>query len=99
MLQLVKHTLHPDHSGLTQRFNSPPTTFNFIKKMNLTTDQRLALAQRITDEFTLFVKEELAYQIDDMKDNDQLNHEYYITPSDQEDITKLVIDLIAVPVA
>ena len=66
--------------------------------MNLTIDQRLALAQRITDEFTLFVKEELAYQIDDMKDNDQLNHEYYITPSDQEDITKLVIDLIAVPV-
>jgi len=67
--------------------------------MNLTTDQRLALAQRITDEFTLFVKEELAYQVDDMKDNDQLNHDYYITPSDQEDITKLVIDLIAVPVS
>ena len=66
--------------------------------MNLTTDQRLALAQRITDEFTLFVKEELAYQVEDMKDNDQLNHDYYITPSDQEDITKLVIDLIAVPV-
>lgn len=66
--------------------------------MNLTTDQRLALAQRITDEFTLFVKEELAYQVEDMKDNDQLNHEYYITPSDQEDITKLVIDMIAVPV-
>jgi hypothetical protein len=66
--------------------------------MNLTTDQRLALAQRITDEFTLFVKEELAYQVEDMKDNDRLNHDYYITPSDQEDITKLVIDLIAVPV-
>tara|TARA_B100001059_G_scaffold210904_1_gene224880 strand:- start:648 stop:851 length:204 start_codon:yes stop_codon:yes gene_type:complete len=67
--------------------------------MNLTNDQRLALAQRITDEFTLFVKEELAYQVEDMKDNDQLNHEYFITPSDQEDITKLVIDMIAVPVA
>ena len=67
--------------------------------MNLTTDQRLALAQRITDEFTLFVKEELAYQVDDMKDNDQLNHDYYITSSDQEDITKLVIDMIAVPVS
>ncbi len=66
--------------------------------MNLNNDQRLALAQRITDEFNLFVKEELAYQVEDMKDNDQLNHEYYITPSDQEDITKLVIDLIAVPV-
>ena len=67
--------------------------------MNLTNDQCLALAQRISDEFKLFVKEELAYQVDDMKDNDQLDHDYYITPSDQEDITKLVIDLIAVPVA
>ncbi|AOV62281.1 hypothetical protein CC030809_00090 [Synechococcus phage S-CAM7] len=67
--------------------------------MNLTNDQRLALAQRITDEFKLFVKEELVYQVDDMKDNDQLNHDYYITSSDQEDITKLVIDLIAVPVS
>ena len=66
--------------------------------MNLTNDQRLALAQRITDEFNLFVKEELTYQVDDMKDNDELDHSYYITPSDQEDITKLVIDLIAVPV-
>jgi hypothetical protein len=66
--------------------------------MNLTNDQRLALAQRITDEFNLFVKEELVYQVDAMKDNDQLNHDYYITSSDQEDITKLVIDLIAVPV-
>ena len=80
------------------RWNYQPTTFNFIKKMNLNNDQRLALAQRIADEFNLFVKEELVYQVDDMKDNDQLNHEYYITPSDQEDITKLVIDLIAVPV-
>ena len=32
--------------------------------MNLTNDQRLALAQRITDEFNLFVKEELVYQVD-----------------------------------
>ncbi len=67
--------------------------------MNLTNDQRLALAQRITDEFNLFVKEELVYQVDDMKDNDELNHDYYITSSDQNEITKLVIDMIAVPVA
>ncbi len=67
--------------------------------MNLTNDQRLALAQRITDEFNLFVKEELVYQVEDMKDNDELNHDYYITSSDQNEITKLVIDMIAVPVA
>ena len=67
--------------------------------MNLTSDQKLALAQRISDEFTGFVKEELTYQVEDMKDNDELDHLYYVTPSDVEGITKLVIDLIAVPVA
>ena len=67
--------------------------------MNLTIDQRLALAQRIADEFMGFVKEELAYQVDDMKDNDELDHSYYVSTSDSEDITKLVIDLIAVPVS
>ena len=67
--------------------------------MNLTNDQRLALAQRITDEFGVFINSELTYQVDDMKDNDELDHSYYVSTSDIEDITKLVIDLIAVPVA
>jgi len=67
--------------------------------MNLTSDQQLALAQRIYDEFNGFVKEELEYQVEDMKDNDELDHSYYVTPSDVEGITKLVIDLIAVPVS
>lgn len=67
--------------------------------MTLTNDQQRALAQRITDEFNMFIKEELAYQVDDMKDNDELDHSYYITPSDVGDITKLVIDMIAVPVS
>jgi hypothetical protein len=67
--------------------------------MNLTNDQRLALAQRITDEFGVFINSELTYQVDDMKDNDELDHSYYVSNSDVEDITKLVIDLIAVPVA
>ena len=67
--------------------------------MNLTSDQQLALAQRIYDEFNGFVKEELTYQVDDMKDNDELDHSYYVTPSDVEGITKLVIDLVAVPVS
>lgn len=67
--------------------------------MNLSNDQRLALAQRITDEFQSFINEELVYQVEDMKDNDELDHSYYITSTDQKEITKLVIDLIAVPVA
>lgn len=84
---------------MIQTPNYPPTTFNIIKKMNLTNDQRIALAQRITDEFGVFIKSELSYQIDDMKDNDELDHSYYVTTTDVEDITKLVIDLIAVPVS
>ena len=66
--------------------------------MTLTNDQRLALAQRITDEFGVFINSELSYQIDDMKDNDELDYSYYVSTSDVEGITKLVIDLIAVPV-
>ena len=67
--------------------------------MNLTPDQRLALAQRISDEFTGFVKDELQFQVEDMKDNDELPWDYYVNDTDSVDITKLVIDLIAVPVA
>ena len=66
--------------------------------MNLTTDQRLALAQRIADEFQGFVKEELQYQVEDMKDTDELSYDYYTSQDDVDDIMKLVIDIIAVPV-
>jgi len=67
--------------------------------MNLSTDQKLALAQRIADEFGGFIKTELDYQIDDMKDSDELSHQYYTNDQDEEDIIKLVIDIIAVPVS
>ena len=67
--------------------------------MDLTPNQRLALAQRIADEFTGFVKEELQYQVEDMKDNDELSYDYYTSQNDHDDILKLVIDLIAVPVS
>ena len=67
--------------------------------MELTKEQQLELAQRIVDEFTGFVKEELQYQVEDMKDNDELNWDYYITDTDSDRISKLVVDLIAVPVS
>ena len=67
--------------------------------MELTKEQQLELAQRIVDEFTGFVKEELQYQVEDMKDNDELNWDYYITDTDSDCIRKLVVDLIAVPVS
>ena len=67
--------------------------------MELTKEQQLELAQRIVDEFSGFVKEELQYQVEDMKDNDELNWDYYITDTDSDRIKQLVVDLIAVPVS
>jgi len=67
--------------------------------MNLTDDQRQALAQRVFDNFRSYVREELDYQVEDMKDNDELAWEYYLTDGDREDITALIVDMIAVPVS
>lgn len=72
--------------------------YNLISLMNLTDDQRQALAQRIFDNFDSFVRSELDYQIEDAKDNDELDWDYYLKASDAEDITRLLIDMIAVPV-
>ena len=66
--------------------------------MNLTDDQRQALAQRVFDNFENYVRDELEYQVEDMKDNDQLAWEYYLKDEDREDITHLIVDMIAVPV-
>ena len=67
--------------------------------MKLTAEQRIALAERIADEFTGFVREEYNYQVENMKDNDELDWGYVPSIQDAEDITKLVTDLIAVPVS
>ena len=67
--------------------------------MQLTEAQRLALADRIADEFSGFVLEEYNYQVESMKDNDELSWSYQSTDQDAEDIKKLVIDIIAVPVS
>ena len=66
--------------------------------MNLTNDQKLALAHRIVAEYSGWVKDELRYQIENMKDLDELSWEYYPADADVEDITSLVVDMIAVPV-
>ena len=67
--------------------------------MELTPDQKTALAQRVFDEFSSFVTSELEYQVEDMKDNDQLSWDYYLDTKATEDITKLIVDMIAVPVS
>ena len=68
--------------------------------MQLNAEQRLALAQRIADEFRGFVREELQYQVEDMKDNDELSWDYFVQDADQEAVLQEVIDLISsVPVS
>ena len=67
--------------------------------MELTPDQKTALAQRVYDEFSSFVSSELEYQVENMKDNDELSWDYYLEAKDAEDITKLIVDMVAVPVS
>ena len=68
--------------------------------MQLNAEQRLALSQRIADEFRGFVREELQYQVEDMKDNDELSWDYFVQDADQEAVLQEVIDLISsVPVS
>ena len=66
--------------------------------MELTQEQRLILTQRIAVEFEGFVKEELQYQVESMKDADELSWDYYVNPSDESAVLRAVIDTIAVPV-
>lgn len=66
--------------------------------MELTQAQKSALAQRIVDEFNGYVHEEYMYQVENMKDNDELAWGYHPSTKDAEDIKELVIDMIAVPV-
>jgi len=66
--------------------------------MNLTEDQRQQLAQRIYNELDSFMKEELQYQIEDMKDNDLLSWEYYSTVDDEREILALVNDMVTTSV-
>ena len=66
--------------------------------MELTQEQRALLTQRIVDEFKEFVKDELQYQVESMKDADELSWDYYVTPADESAVLKAVIGTIAVPV-
>lgn len=66
--------------------------------MNLTKDQTQELAQRIYNELTGFMKEELQYQIEDMKDNDLLSWEYFSTVEDEREILSLVNDMVTTAV-
>jgi len=66
--------------------------------MELTQKQRLALAQRIADEFKNFVMEEYTYQVEDMKDMDELSWEYHPTTEEAKSMIPLVVDIVSVTV-
>ena len=67
--------------------------------MKLTADQKMMLAERIADEFSGWMKEETEYQIDTMKDNDELDWSYYMSEWDRAEVAQMVEKMIVgVPV-
>ena len=67
--------------------------------MKLTAEQKMMLAERIADEFSGWMKEETEYQIDTMKDNDELDWSYYMSEWDRAEVSQMVEKMIVgVPV-
>ena len=62
--------------------------------MKLTAEQKTILAQRIADEFKAWMVEETEYQIDNMKDNDELDWSYYMSEWDRAEVSQMVEKMI-----
>jgi len=62
--------------------------------MKLTAEQKTILAQRIADEFKAWMVEEMEYQIDNMKDNDELDWSYYMSEWDRAEVAQMVEKMI-----
>jgi len=62
--------------------------------MKLTAEQKTILAQRIADEFKAWMVEEMEYQIDNMKDNDELDWSYYMSEWDRAEVSQMVEKMI-----
>lgn len=62
--------------------------------MKLTDDQKVLLSQRIYDVLSEFYDKELSYQVEAMKDLDELDWDYNVTPEDSEEVYKMLQDLI-----
>ena len=67
--------------------------------MKLTTGEQNQLAQRIATQFDQWITEEMQYQIEDMKDMDELSWEYYYNPEDRDAVLRLVQSMLSVPVS
>ena len=61
--------------------------------MNLTEHQKIKLSQLVYDSFSSFYEEELKFQVESLKDNDELNWTYTVTPQDSEEIYNKVQEL------
>ena len=64
--------------------------------MNLTEQQKIKLSQLVYNSFSQFYEEELKFQVESLKDNDELNWLYSVTPQDSEEIYDKVQDLFRV---
>jgi len=62
--------------------------------MKLTAEQKTILAQRIAGEFKAWMVEEMEYQIDNMKDNDELDWSYYMSEWDRAEVSQMVEKMI-----
>ena len=61
--------------------------------MNLTEQQKIQLSQLVYESFSSFYEEELKFQVEALKDNDELNWTYVVTPEDSETIYQKVKEL------
>ncbi len=64
--------------------------------MTLTEQQKIKLSQAVYNSFSQFYEEELKFQVESLKDNDELNWLYTVTPQDSEEIYDRVQDLFRV---
>ena len=63
--------------------------------MKLTPAQTQQLSRLIADEFKAWMSEEMEYQLDFMKDQDQLDWGYYLNEWDRQAVADSVLKMIA----
>ena len=68
---------------------------NLTNSMKLTPAQTQQLSQLIANEFKAWMCDEMEYQIDSMKDNDELDWGYYLNEWDRQAVAETVMKLIA----
>ena len=63
--------------------------------MKLTPAQTQQLSQLIANEFKAWMNEEMEYQIDFMKDQDELDWNYYLNEWDKQAVADAVMKMIS----